>query len=66
MVVLSVLLLPLALHVPTVAAAAPDFSLTAYWTYATGTAAQQDTIILTSLNGYIGTLTLGLMDPMGF
>jgi uncharacterized membrane protein len=61
---LTVLLLPLMFHAPTVAAATPYFTLSAYFTYVTGT--PTNTIILTGQNGYSGTVTLTVSPPTGF
>ena len=61
---LTLLLLPLLFHAPTVAGATPDFTISAWWTYVTGT--PFDTIILTGQDGYSGTVTLTLSSPPGF
>jgi uncharacterized membrane protein len=62
--VLTLLLLPLLFRAPIVAGATPDFTLTAWWTYVTGT--PFDTIILTGQNGYSGLVSLTLSPPAGF
>jgi uncharacterized membrane protein len=61
---LTLVLLPLVVHTPIVAAATPDFTISAWWTYVTGT--PSDTIILTGQNGYANTVTLTVFSPTGF
>jgi uncharacterized membrane protein len=51
-------------HTPIVAAATPDFTLTAFYTYSTG--APSNVIIVTAQNGFSGVVTLTLSSPTGF
>jgi len=62
--VLALLLLPLVAHASTVAAATPDFTLSAFYTYDSSTPV--DTIILSGQNGYSGTVNLTISPSPGF
>ena len=58
LIVLTLLVLPLAYHTPLAAAATPDFTLSAFYTYDSSTPV--DRIILTGQSGYSGFVTLTL------
>jgi uncharacterized membrane protein len=62
--VLTLLLIPLLFHAPTVAGATPDFTLSAFYTYDSSTPI--DTIILSGQNGYSGTVNLTISPSPGF